>query len=103
MKSTLTQYKTVSEALKDHTSSPQPDQDGTKIVRHVTRRFPTATHIVIFSNLDFSSSEFGKYTAMVIGPDQTYKSLDQIENYWLHDLPSRRQYPVAYIELGGAK
>jgi hypothetical protein len=36
---------------------------------------------------------------MAVGPDNTYKNLEEIDGKHLNDLPSLRQYPVAAIEL----
>ena len=101
MNTTLKEYATLSEAIKEHTPAENPDQAGTKIVNHFTKRFPDATHAVLFVNLDFNSSKFGAWTVMVIGPNQTYKELADVEGSHLHDLPSQRQYPVAYVALKG--
>ena len=99
MKTTLIKYNTLTEALAAHTASPKPDQFGTHIMKRLTGRFPTMTHAVLFCNLDFSSSQYGKWTVMTVGPDQTYKTMAEVENSWLNDLPSQRQYPVAYVDL----
>jgi hypothetical protein len=56
------------------------------------------TCLVLFENQMFDSSEFGRRTAVMIGPPFTYKKLSDVEGGWLNDLPSQRQYPVAYWE-----
>jgi len=58
----------------------------------------SVTHLVLFENQMFDSSQFGRRTAVLIGPPFTYKKLSDIEGGWLNDLPSQRQYPVAYWE-----
>jgi hypothetical protein len=100
---TIQKFNTLTEALVAHTSLPRPDQAATKILKHFEKRFPDDTHAVIFVNLDFSSSQFGHWTVMVVGPTETYKTLTDIDGSWLHDLPSQRQYPSAYVELKGGK
>lgn len=57
------------------------------------------TYIVLFENQMFDSSAFGERTAVAVGPDKTYKTLADVANGWLNDLPSQRQYPIAYVEL----
>ena len=94
-------YTTLSQAISEHTPSKCPDRDGTKIVKHLLNKFPLATHAVLFVNQDFSSPEFGRWTVMAIGPNQTYKTTADVEGSWLNDLPSQRQYPIAYTDLKG--
>lgn len=58
-------------------------------------RWPRALGMIVFENLDVSSSRLGERSAMPFGPDNTIKSLDDVKGKWLNDLPSQRQYPVA--------
>lgn len=51
-----------------------------------------ATHVVLAENIDMCSSQFGKRTAMLVGPNNTYKTVEECEGKWLGDLPSVRQY-----------
>lgn len=55
--------------------------------------------LIAFQNQDFCSSQFGARTAMVYGQECTYKCVADVEGQHLYDLPSQRQYPVAYFEL----
>ena len=55
-----------------------------------------ATHLVLFENQDFSSSQFGMRTVVCVGPECTYKIPSECEGKWLHDLPSQRQYATAF-------
>lgn len=57
-----------------------------------------ATHIVLFENLDMSSSSLGKRTALCVGPSCTFKSPEDCEGKHLNDLPSQRQYPTGYAD-----
>jgi len=57
---------------------------------------PTATHIVVFQNLDMWSSQFGKVSAVAVGPGCTVESLEVAAKSHLGDLPSQRQYAVSY-------
>lgn len=103
MITTLKHYTTLTEAIKAHTPAKNPDQAGTKIIRHLAEKNPGAEYAVLFVNQDLSSSKFGSWTVMVVGKDQTYKTLAEVESTHLFDLPSQRQYPIAYVELGGPK
>lgn len=58
-----------------------------------------ASHLVVFENGQFDSSQAGARTAMLIGPGCTHKTLDAVRGQHLHDLPSQRQYPVSYVVL----
>lgn len=57
------------------------------------------THLVVFTNLDLSSSHRGEQTAMAIGPGCTYKTLDEIKDSHLGEVPSMFQYPTHYAEV----
>lgn len=62
------------------------------------------THVVVFENLQMDSSEFGQRTALTIGgPENTYKTLDEVREGRLGDVPSRFQYPTHYAVAEGAK
>jgi hypothetical protein len=52
---------------------------------------------VLFENIQLDSSNLGKRTACIYGPGCTYETLEKISQGWLNDLPSQRQYPVAYV------
>ena len=58
-----------------------------------------ATHIVVAECEDFNSSNLGARTAMCVGPTCTYKTPQECDGKWLHDLPSQRQYFNAYAEV----
>ena len=61
------------------------------------QRKPDAIGLVLFENKMFDSSSRGAMTAMVIGPTNTYKSAEDCEGKYLNDMPSQRQYPVAWV------
>lgn len=52
--------------------------------------------LVVFENVNLSSSAIGKRTALAYGPDCTYHELDDVEGKYLNDLPSQRQEPRYY-------
>jgi len=58
-----------------------------------------ATHIVVYENLDLSSSWCGERTALKVGPGCGVRTLDKALRGHLGDLPSQRQYPIAYLEV----
>ena len=96
-------YNTLTEAIEAHTPSEKPDQSATKIIRHLAANHPTATHAVLFVNQDFGSSMFGAWTVVPVGPNNTYHTVDDLASGHLFDLPSQRQYPVAFTELEAAR
>jgi hypothetical protein len=57
-----------------------------------------AKWIVVYENLDFWSSRLGERTALKVGPGCSVESLEKALQIWLGDLPSERQYPIAYWE-----
>jgi len=58
-----------------------------------------ARYIVVYENLDFWASRFGERSALKVGPGCSVESLEEALQIWLGDLPSQRQYPVAYLDL----
>jgi len=56
-----------------------------------------AIGIVLFENRMMDSTNYGRMTAMIIGPTNTFKSAEDCEGKFLNDLPSQRQYPVAWV------
>jgi len=59
-------------------------------------RYPDCEALVMFENQDFCSSEFGRRQCLVVGPSNTFKSVEDCKGKWLNDLPSQRQYPASY-------
>jgi hypothetical protein len=57
-----------------------------------------ATHLVMFENQVFDSSQFGARSVVCVGPECTYKTPQECEGHWLHDLPSQRQYATTFCE-----
>jgi hypothetical protein len=93
-------FPTLTEALIAHAPAVKnTDQVATRCLKNLKSRFPSATHAVLFVNQAFDSSQFGAWHVLAIGPDNTYKNLDEINNKHLNEMPSLRQYPVAAIEL----
>lgn len=62
------------------------------------KRKPDAIGIVLFENRMMDSSNMGAMTAMIIGPTNTYKTVEECEGKHLNDMPSQRQHPVAWVE-----
>ncbi len=58
-----------------------------------------ASHVVCFENLQMDSSAFGARTALMVGPTCTYKTVDEIRERRLGELPSVFQYPTCYAEV----
>lgn len=62
-------------------------------------RYKDCEALVCFQKLDLSSSQRGQTTALVVGPSNTYKLSDIVKpEARLGDLPSRFQYPVAFVD-----
>jgi len=59
---------------------------------------PITTGMVVFENQQMDSSRFGERTAVIVGPECTYKTVQECEGRHLHDLPSQRQYATYYTE-----
>lgn len=57
--------------------------------------------LVVFENQAFDSSQFGARSALPYGPEASNKRLEDLEGKWLNDLPSQRQYAVAYCTRKG--
>jgi hypothetical protein len=58
-----------------------------------------ATKVVLFENLDFSSSNFGLRTVLCVGPSCTYKTVEELHDHHLGDVPSRFQWPTMWATV----
>ena len=58
-----------------------------------------ATHMVVFENQQLDSSHLGERTGVFVGTNCDFKNLAQVKGRWLKDLPSQRQYPVAFAVI----
>lgn len=67
-------------------------------LQEALKRKSDAVGLVLFENKMLDSSSRGTMTAMLIGPTNTYKSVEECEGKYLNELPSQRQYPVAWVE-----
>jgi hypothetical protein len=56
--------------------------------------------MVVFENHDMSSSQLGARTACVFGTGFTFATAEECEGKWINDLPSQRQYAVAFYRKG---
>lgn len=62
-------------------------------------RYPDCEAIVCFENQQMDSSQFGNRAALVVGPSNSRTLADCLkEGARLGDVPSRFQYPVAYVD-----
>ena len=62
---------------------------------------PGVNYLVRFENMNFCSSAFGDYSIMAVGPDCSYRDLDDVEGRHINDLPSQRQHVVGYYTIKG--
>lgn len=66
-----------------------------------TEKFPTVQGIIYFENVTLDSSRLGEASILPYGPDNTIKNIEDVKadpmRFFLHDLPSMRQYPQWYI------
>lgn len=60
---------------------------------------PDAIALAVFENITFDSSLFGQRTAYVVGPNNTFKTLEQIDGKWVNDLPSQRMHATSYVTV----
>ena len=59
----------------------------------------SAKWIVVYENLNLESSGCGARSALKVGPGCSVPTLEEALQGHLYDLPSQRQYPVAYWEV----
>lgn len=57
---------------------------------------PDAVAVVCFENCTLDSTACGERTAVIVGPSNTFESVEACEGKWLNDLPSQRQHPVTF-------
>ena len=96
----IKRYTSIKTMIEAETPPPPPEAGTIEdLAARVKSQNPTATGAALFINSDFSSSQFGRWTILAIGPDQTYKRIEDLAGSHLHDLPSQWQYPVAYAPI----
>ena len=61
-----------------------------------SRQRPGVVALVLFENQQMDSSKFGNRSALRVGPSCSTKTVEELDGKWLFDLPSVRQYAVAY-------
>jgi len=99
MVSSLKKYSTLSEALKDYTNASNPEQNATKILNHIKKLFPAATHIILFANIDLTSPEFGSWIVFPVCPGTAFENIEDFEGGVHIDASPKERFPVAYVEL----
>jgi hypothetical protein len=67
--------------------------------KQLLKQAATARYLVLLENGQMDSSAHGHRTVMAVGPGKTYETLESLEGMHLHDLPSLREYPVAYADM----
>jgi hypothetical protein len=92
-------YQFLADALKDYTKTKRPDQDAAKLLDHIKKTHPKATHAVLCANTDINSPIFGAYLVIPVGPGQAYEKIEDVENSYIIDKSEMQRYPVAYVEL----
>jgi hypothetical protein len=66
--------------------------------KQLVKQAATARFLVVFECQQLDSSSCGARTVMAVGPGKTYETLESLEGLHLKDLPSQREYPVAYVD-----
>ena len=97
--SSLQKYQFLADALKDYTKVKQPDQDAARILDHIRKAHPTATHVVLCANTNIGSPMFGEYMVMPVGPRESDEHIEDFECGYHIDTFERQRYPIAYVEL----
>lgn len=68
-------------------------------IRAAIARYPDCEGIVCMENLQMDSSQFGARSALVMGPSNSWPLVKVKEaGFRLGDVPSRFQYPTAYVD-----
>jgi len=62
-------------------------------------RLPGTSHLMVFTNLDLGSHRLGETTTMVVGPGRTYKTMAEIKDKPIGDLPSNFKYATHFVDL----
>lgn len=72
-------------------------------LRAVLERRPGAEAVVLFKNVDMSSSRLGAGQAVAVGEDCGIPSVEYCEDKHLGDLPSERMYPQGFVPAAEVK
>jgi len=73
-----------------------PSTDIHMAMKRALERYPDALGMVCYENLAFDSSQFGERAMLVIGPSNTIRTLEDVKNTPIGDVPSRFKYPVSF-------
>jgi hypothetical protein len=86
-----------------HEFAGEDDDESYDARRAVERmgRTNQAAALVLFRNLQLDSSRRGEMNVMAVGPECTYKTVDEVDGLRLGDLPSQRMYPVMWCTFAG--
>lgn len=79
------------------------DPDVHEKLRRLAVSNPTDTHLVLYENQLFDSSQFGARSALIVGPQRSTPTLEVALAGHLGHLASDRKEPVAYTVLGTAR
>jgi hypothetical protein len=60
---------------------------------------PEDLALVVFENLDMSSSALGERSVLIVGPNRTYKTPEACEGQRIGDVPSRFKYATQFCRL----
>jgi hypothetical protein len=59
-------------------------------------RYTDCHGLVLYENLTMDASEFGAVAALVCGPSNSMRTLEDVKNTPIGDVPSRFKYPVGF-------
>jgi hypothetical protein len=65
-------------------------------LKKALERYTDCHGLVLYENLAMDASEFGAVAALVCGPSNSLKSVDDAKNTPIGDVPSRFKYPVGF-------
>jgi hypothetical protein len=92
-------YQFLADAFKDFTNSKNPEQDATKVLKHILKKYPETTHVVLCANQDTNSPDFGTYRVVSVGSGQEFEKPEDYEGAYIIDPSGKHRYPVAYVEV----
>lgn len=69
------------------------------ITERLTKLTHKPTHLVLFENQNFSSSHFGEQQILLVGPDFSHKTIEELDGKWIGAVPSVMMYATTYTAL----
>jgi len=103
MQTKLFLYPTLAEALRSHTAVKDPEFAEKELLNALMDECPRSTHAVVFVKPGTNSPASRHWTVIPVGPEEAYKTLDEVDGSRIQVKNAADQFSVAYVVLHRAE